>query len=257
MNTAGVMDDLCERLDAGLEPAVSRLVDLLHELRPSPPGATDDAAARSLYSNLSAVIEEMRTPLPGAAPRLPCDAADWPRELAARACPESLVLDGYVACGDSWWRDDVLPELFVTSASDAERLAAAQRTVQVVSGYARDVGRQAVGEFRATLGGLDAAGFERVLAAAGQEELALLVSRTIGPLVDGPRRDPVLVRTLTQWFDSLCCNVTTARRLGIHRNTLLYRFHKIEDLLGHSLDRDRLDLELALRALERLRNGGQ
>jgi purine catabolism regulator len=50
----------------------------------------------------------------------------------------------------------------------------------------------------------------------------------------------------------LACNGNlseAARRLHLHRNSLLYRLHHIRDLLGHDLDNPelRLALQLALK----------
>ena len=39
----------------------------------------------------------------------------------------------------------------------------------------------------------------------------------------------------------------TARRLGIHQNTVVYRVKQTEELLGHAIEQRRLQLEVALR----------
>jgi PucR C-terminal helix-turn-helix domain/GGDEF-like domain len=42
----------------------------------------------------------------------------------------------------------------------------------------------------------------------------------------------------------------TARRLGIHQNTVVYRIKRAEELLGHAIEQRRLRLEVALRLSE-------
>jgi DNA-binding PucR family transcriptional regulator len=44
----------------------------------------------------------------------------------------------------------------------------------------------------------------------------------------------------------------TARRLGIHHNTVVYRVKQAEEILGHAVEPRRLELEVALRLAERL-----
>lgn len=44
----------------------------------------------------------------------------------------------------------------------------------------------------------------------------------------------------------------SARRLGIHQNTVVYRVKRAEELLGHAVEQRRLQLEVALRLSEML-----
>jgi PucR family transcriptional regulator, purine catabolism regulatory protein len=73
---------------------------------------------------------------------------------------------------------------------------------------------------------------------------------TIGPLVDydrGHKSD--LVQTLAAYFDNNTNTTQTAERLFIHRNTLLYRLERIQELIGQDLEQPdtRLALHLALK----------
>jgi purine catabolism regulator len=71
---------------------------------------------------------------------------------------------------------------------------------------------------------------------------------TLAPLLEAEGRDDALLATLEAYFAANSNLTEAARRLGLHRNTLMYRLHRIEDLLGGSLeDADRrLALQLAL-----------
>ncbi|WP_433461990.1 CdaR family transcriptional regulator [Spirillospora sp. CA-128828] len=57
---------------------------------------------------------------------------------------------------------------------------------------------------------------------------------------------PVLRRTITAWCESGFSLVRTADTLNIHRNTLIYRLHKIAELSGHSPRDRRAELALYL-----------
>ncbi len=80
-------------------------------------------------------------------------------------------------------------------------------------------------------------------------ELAPFVERTLAPLKGDKRTGEALVETLGAYF---ACNGNLSRaaeQLHLHRNSLLYRLHRIRELLGHDLeDPDlRLALQLALK----------
>jgi len=84
----------------------------------------------------------------------------------------------------------------------------------------------------------------------GQSELTDFYYETLGPLLTNDQRnDGPLVETLEGFFRSNCNLSETARNLHLHRNSLLYRLGRIEDLLGRSLeDSDlRLNLQIALK----------
>ncbi|PTL55586.1 PucR family transcriptional regulator [Paraconexibacter algicola] len=53
--------------------------------------------------------------------------------------------------------------------------------------------------------------------------------------------------TIRVYLDERLSPARTARRLGIHQNTVVYRAKRAEELLGRSLDDRRLELEIALR----------
>ncbi|MBS3679361.1 helix-turn-helix domain-containing protein [Ornithinibacillus massiliensis] len=54
------------------------------------------------------------------------------------------------------------------------------------------------------------------------------IKRTIEPL----KSEVILLQTLTSWFRNDMSNQVTAKELHIHKNTLLYRLKRIEELTG-------------------------
>lgn len=70
----------------------------------------------------------------------------------------------------------------------------------------------------------------QALAAVPRAARSRLVTGTLGPLVDGHR--PELAETVVAWCENGFNLVNAARSLHVHRNTLIYRLNRIEDLLG-------------------------
>jgi len=88
-----------------------------------------------------------------------------------------------------------------------------------------------------------------VLLAQDPAALAVLVDETLAGLRGGRRGAAPLLETLDAWF---ACNrnvAATARRLGIHERTAVYRLQRVEALTGLDLDDadDAFRLQLALR----------
>jgi PucR family transcriptional regulator, purine catabolism regulatory protein len=83
-----------------------------------------------------------------------------------------------------------------------------------------------------------------------QKELSDFYQETLGPLLDADRHSSsALIETLEGFFR---CNGNlseTARTMHLHRNSLLYRLGRIEELLGRSLEDPefRLSLQIALK----------
>src|SRR5438046_985679 len=83
-----------------------------------------------------------------------------------------------------------------------------------------------------------------------QSELRDFYRETLGPLLHTDTRgDSTLIDTLEGYFR---CNGNlseTARTMHLHRNSLLYRLGRIEEVLGQSLDDSelRLSLQIALK----------
>jgi hypothetical protein len=80
------------------------------------------------------------------------------------------------------------------------------------------------------------------------DEARRFVAAELGPLAedtDGARR---LSATLRVFLEEGSSFVRAARRLGVHENTVAYRVHRAEDLLGHRVAERQLELRVALRA---------
>jgi purine catabolism regulator len=84
----------------------------------------------------------------------------------------------------------------------------------------------------------------------GEQTLLDFYQETLGPLLDAENRgNQALLETLEGFFR---CNGNlseTARTMHLHRNSLLYRLGRIEELLGRSLEDAelRLSLQIALK----------
>jgi DNA-binding PucR family transcriptional regulator len=85
------------------------------------------------------------------------------------------------------------------------------------------------------------------LIATDPGQAARFVDDELGDLAgdsDSMRR---LRATLAVYFDEAMRPVRTARRLGVHQNTVLYRVQQVEQILGRPVADRRLELETALR----------
>jgi len=114
---------------------------------------------------------------------------------------------------------------------------------------ALEIGRRLFGENR--LHSFAQLGIYRLLFHLdGQSELSEFYQETLGPLLKADTRgDGSLVETLESFFR---CNGNlseTARTMHLHRNSLLYRLGRIEEILGRSLEDAelRLSLQIALK----------
>lgn len=86
-------------------------------------------------------------------------------------------------------------------------------------------------------------------------DLRMFYDEVLGPLVRYDKKSGTeLVKTLQAYFAACCSLTDAADRLHLHRNTLLYRLHRIREIAGIDLDdaETRLALQLALRIGETL-----
>ncbi len=84
----------------------------------------------------------------------------------------------------------------------------------------------------------------------GHHELVAFYEETLGPLLDADTKGNIdLLETLEGFFRYNGNLSETARAMHLHRNSLLYRLGRIEELLGHSLEDPelRLSLQIALK----------
>ncbi|HEY0755853.1 MAG TPA: helix-turn-helix domain-containing protein [Ktedonobacteraceae bacterium] len=114
---------------------------------------------------------------------------------------------------------------------------------------ALEIGRRLFGEGK--LHSFSRLGIYRLLFPLyGEQTLLDFYHETLGPLLDADNRgNQALLETLEGFFR---CNGNlseTARVMHLHRNSLLYRLSRIEELLGHSLEDAelRLSLQIALK----------
>ncbi|MPY57910.1 CdaR family transcriptional regulator [Streptomyces spongiae] len=88
----------------------------------------------------------------------------------------------------------------------------------------------------------------QVLAEVGRPARNRLLDRTAAPLRDQPDW-PVLRDTITAWCESGFNLVRASAALHIHRNTVVYRMHKIEEITGRPLRDHRTTMALYLACL--------
>lgn len=83
------------------------------------------------------------------------------------------------------------------------------------------------------------------------EEARLVVDRVLGPVIAYDQSENAdLLATLEAFFEADRSWQITAQRLGVHKQTVVYRIRRIEDLTGRTLRRvgDQTELFLALEA---------
>lgn len=86
------------------------------------------------------------------------------------------------------------------------------------------------------------------LMAGSLELLRDWVVETLGPLAEDDEHSGRLRETLLVFLEQKGSFKATAERLTVHKNTVQYRVRKAEKSLGGPVDRDHLEVELALLA---------
>lgn len=89
----------------------------------------------------------------------------------------------------------------------------------------------------------------------GTSDLEVFYQETLGALLEYDRKNGAeLLKTLQAYFAACGSLTDAAERLHLHRNTLLYRLHRVREIAGIDLDDPevRLALQLALRIGETL-----
>jgi DNA-binding PucR family transcriptional regulator len=90
------------------------------------------------------------------------------------------------------------------------------------------------------------------LASTDLDRLCRFVRRTLGPLTADDESTARLRETLLAWLAEGGNARRAAERLHAHKNTVLYRLQRAQQLIGRPLDQDRGALELALSAVRSL-----
>jgi DNA-binding PucR family transcriptional regulator len=73
------------------------------------------------------------------------------------------------------------------------------------------------------------------------------VERELGRLASDDDAARRMSATLRVFLEEGTSYVRAARRLGVHQNTVLYRVHRAEELLGHRIADRELEVRVALR----------
>ena len=79
------------------------------------------------------------------------------------------------------------------------------------------------------------------------DEARRFIISEIGPLLDHSDASRRLAATLEVFLQEESSFVRTARRLGVHENTVVYRIRRAEELLGRRVSERQLELRAALR----------
>ena len=88
------------------------------------------------------------------------------------------------------------------------------------------------------------------LLTADPVEAVRFTDAELGQLLEGTDDAARLRATIRVYLEENLSPARAARRLGIHRNTVVYRVKQTEQLLGHPIEQRRLQLEVALRLSE-------
>jgi DNA-binding PucR family transcriptional regulator len=85
------------------------------------------------------------------------------------------------------------------------------------------------------------------------ERTRMFVDRALGRLADDDDVARRLAATLSIYLQENRSRTRTAKRLGIHENTVTYRIRQAEGVLEHSVESDALELAMALALLPSVR----
>jgi len=160
---------------------------------------------------------------------LPLQAGDSPADGVAAATPEGPVR---VALGEpadgidgfrSTHRQALLAQMVALAAGPAGRLVTSFADIRPIALMASDVGA-----------------------------VRAWVLDTLGELTVDDEQHERLRTTLRVFFSTGGSYTATAERLMMHKNTVLYRVNRAEEIRGRSFQDDRLGVELALLACEQL-----
>lgn len=247
-----LIDELLDSATVDLELLSRRVRRFGHELATltaalavAPVEGPELASDRSTFIYLARTVRSVLE-------RSGCEAIIAPRSgsvlalLAARGEPELHALGARLVEQARAWTGIEIAVGISRRNADPAGLAAAVREAQQALHAARALpGRPAV----ALAGELELR--QLLLAAPRAEEVRRAAARLLDPLLSGSTRGGELVATLAAYLASVGQLEASARRLGIHVNTLRHRLGRIEELLGRDL-RDagtRVDLQLALELL--------
>jgi len=181
---------------------------------------------------------------------LPCPNVTTPRETASHLSDEEALLTSLERAQSRLQPQQARHKPFYSGgigqiSHEIHTIPQAWREAQ----QALEIGRRLFGEGK--LHSFSRLGIYRLLFPLyGEQALLDFYQETLGPLLDAENRShQALLETLEGFFR---CNGNlseTARTMHLHRNSLLYRLSRIEELLGRSLEDAelRLSLQIALK----------
>jgi DNA-binding PucR family transcriptional regulator len=82
------------------------------------------------------------------------------------------------------------------------------------------------------------------------EQARRFVQRELGPLAEDDDAARRVAGTLRVYLEERSSPVRTARRLGIHQNTVAHRIRRVEEMLGRPVNERPLELQVALKLLK-------
>jgi purine catabolism regulator len=89
--------------------------------------------------------------------------------------------------------------------------------------------------------------YQLILGLSDREKLVMFYEKTLGPLLEYDMRQHAdLIKTLEAFFACHGNLSQTAEMLIVHRNTLLYRMNRINEIAQIDLDRPEIRLALHL-----------
>lgn len=156
-----------------------------------------------------------------------------PQAFTAREWDLGLPADVRVAVGEPGWGIGGFRRTHA-DASHAHRFASSLGDRAAVVTYYRDVAVAA-------------------LASADSEHAVAFVKRILGPLAADDEATYRIATTLGVYLEENRSPARAAQRLTVHPNTVGYRVHRAEELLGRQLDTNTVDLSVALALLPALR----
>jgi hypothetical protein len=84
------------------------------------------------------------------------------------------------------------------------------------------------------------------LATSDLDQARRFIAEELGPLANQDDATVRIASTLRVYFQELGNATRTARRLGVHKNTVIYRIQQAEELLGRKIEERSLELQMAL-----------
>ena len=181
---------------------------------------------------------------------LPCPNVVTPREVASPLSDEEALLTSLERAQARLQPQQARHKPFYTGGSgqisrEIHTIPQAWREAQ----QALEIGRRLFGEGK--LHSFSRLGIYRLLFPLyGEQTLLDFYQEMLGPLLDAENRShQALLETLESFFRCNCNLSETARTMHLHRNSLLYRLSRVEELLGRSLENAelRLSLQIALK----------